>query len=394
MPPGFSGLCKDSINLTKKDKLHYCVFCKSPQMKLQRHFIAKHTNEPRVMAFLNASDKKIKKKELAKLRSSGDYLHNINVVKEGTGILVVKRKKKDSQAHLGHFITCPHCFGYFSKKDLWRHQCPADEKKVKGKHLSRQGALLMPIPGTTQEEDSELLRKVINGMRSDSIALIVRNDWLLTRYGLSQVKKNGFDCDRHNYIREKLREMGRLLDSLREQTRFKSYSLKDFITPSSFPAIVSATHSLSGYSGAATSNYGIPSLALKLGHGLKACATLLMAHALENEDSVLHKKCEDYLKLHEMKWNEEVSSQALRTLYTEKSRKETKLPLTADIIKLSKYISEELKATQELLCESDSHQVDSTWLRMAKLILVRVILFNRRRQGEVSKMKLEDFINS
>ena len=140
----------------------------------------------------------------------------------------------------------------------------------------------------------------------------MQNDWLINKYALCEVKKNGFDPDRHNSIREKLRQLGRLLEVLRQQTGCTSHGLEHFINPAYFNDIVNATHILSDNS------KGIPSLALKLGHRLNACASVLLATALERGDDVLRKQCEDYLKLHEMKWKEDVSSCALRTLYQKK----------------------------------------------------------------------------
>ena len=356
---------------------------------------------------LFAEEKGINKKSrIALLRNRGDYLHNVKTIQYGRGSVVVRRKSNQSNIQINNFVTCPNCHGLFIKRNLSRHNCPRGgggdlRRQVKGKSLSREASFLMPIPGISEEENTDPLRQVINGMRSDHIVTLLRNDWLIQKYAIAEVKKNGFDPDRHNGIREKLRQIGRLLDVLRQQQQIEerggagattSQGLEKFINPSYFKDIIKATQVICK---------GRPSLALKLGNRLNACASLLLATALETGDAVLRRRCEDYLTLHALKWREEVSSGALRALYQNKARKPDNLPLSADILKLSKYLTDQLhKCTVILKGDGAEEGGDiinfklSAWIRMAKLLLVRIILFNRKRQGEVSKMKIGDILLS
>ena len=52
----FSGLVKDPNDKKKKDKVHYCLFCGEPQLKIERHLLSKHNKEPKVF-LLDCSDK-------------------------------------------------------------------------------------------------------------------------------------------------------------------------------------------------------------------------------------------------------------------------------------------------------------------------------------------------
>ena len=76
---------------------------------------------------------------------------------------------------------------------------------------------------------------------------------------------------KHNYIRNTLRELSRLLLELRKT---HSGDLASFIDPGYFDAIVKATKAVVGYN-PTTNLMAIPSMALKLGASLNKCALLL-----------------------------------------------------------------------------------------------------------------------
>ena len=52
-------------------------------------------------------------------------------------------------------------------------------------------------------------------MRNDEISRIVKSDNTILAFGEKLCTKRGHDEEQHNYIRQKLREVGRLLKDLR-----------------------------------------------------------------------------------------------------------------------------------------------------------------------------------
>ena len=48
-------------------------------------------------------------------------------------------------------------------------------------------------------------------------------------------------------------------------------------------------------------------------------------------------------------------------------------------------------ALKKLSSRESSYAIEITWRHLAEAVLVHIITFNRRRQGEVSKMTVEDF---
>lgn len=381
------GLVVDGGKSKKLDKQHFCVFCGVAQSKLARHLFAKHKDEPELIPFLNAN-KSTKSKELAKLRNAGDHCHNLKILKEGEGTMVVKRKKS-KEAQIKDFVPCHICLGYFHKKDLWRHKCVnQDIEKGPMKQLVRKGRLLLPVEGT----DSDKLKEILATGKMDHVSILIKNDFLIKLMGERQCKKNGFDKDRYGGIRNKLRELGRLTIAIREATKEESGDLARFLHPKYFRDVLAATRKVASFKDGSVVN---PSIAMKLGHSLKQCCMLLKAKAIERGDKALRVQCDEYLELHTIQWNEEISNQALRELYQKKKNNVKRMPLAEDVATFTKYLNN--LATKTILEMRSSiplqiKELKCLWQRLAEVNLTQIILFNRRRQGEASKMKIQDYL--
>ncbi|KAJ8964047.1 hypothetical protein NQ314_005188 [Rhamnusium bicolor] len=64
--------------------------------------------------------------------------------------------------------------------------------------------------------------------------------------------------------------------------------------------------------------FAIPSLALKIGYGIKKCAAIERGQALRRGDLGKNKKYMAFLHLLNLEWSVRISSNALSTLYTRK----------------------------------------------------------------------------
>ena len=84
---------------------------------------------------------------------------------------------------------------------------------------------------------------------------------------------DGNDPDLCSEVRATLWRMARLLKQLRLQSSTPNSELSDFFTLSNFRQVVSAARVVSGFN---EDKNKTPSLALKLGHSLKRCATILL----------------------------------------------------------------------------------------------------------------------
>lgn len=138
-----------------------------------------------------------------------------------------------------------------------------------------------------------------------------------------------------------------------------------------------------------TDTYKSPSLATKLGHSLTKISELVESTALVEGDSDLAKEASNFRQIYDARWHELVSAAAYRTLEESKWNSPLLLPFTEDVKLLHSYLDEKEQDYRNALSNESSAQ---NWSKLAKVTLTQVILFNRRREGEVSKMSLSAFI--
>lgn len=330
------------------------------------------------------ANSKSENEHFVKMKNAGDHKHNLEVLKGGGGELVVKKKVQKTSA-VGDFVPCPNCLGYYYHRDLWRHKCPVP-MEMKKRSMKREGRLLMHYQ---EAEENNAVQSIFEGMRLDKVSMVVKNDSLIKLFAQRECKLHFHDKDRHNHTRNKLRELGRLIVALREITG-KNHPLSDYICPGEYQHIVDATKAVAGFK---NSIVATPSIALKLGQSLARCAALMKAKAIEDGDSLTRQNCEDFIQIYQSKWNEDISSVALRSLSEAKRNNIKAIPLSDDIALLSNHLNSESSKTKEKLENAkDTFEIKANWERLEQITLTQIIMFNRRRQGEASKMTVEDYI--
>lgn len=363
--------------MRRYDKKPYCFYCGIPQSKIVRHWFAKHKTENAVIQ-LSTAEKHERVKLILRLRNLGNHKHNCEVLKEGKGeILVSYRQRKNLSPD--DYLPCESCFAYLHRNDLYRHRC-----RIRGKSKGRvikDAELLLPV----SSDMTTNINKIINGMVGSEVKLIVRNDVIIRKFTLKLSQRHNFE--RRGYVRAKLREIARFLLEMRK--KHPALSLKDCISPALFRDAIECVKSLSGYD-AKTGIHKAPSLALKIGHSLKKCAKLVKAEAIFLDDRKAMKAADQFFELCDLEWNDAVSFTALQTLSERKRNKVNLLPLSSDVMKLHNFLKDEMsKQTQKLT--TFSQDKDVSWRYLAEAILTQIICFNRRRQGEVSAMKIIDY---
>ncbi|KAE8277669.1 hypothetical protein D5F01_LYC24330 [Larimichthys crocea] len=184
-----------------------------------------------------------------------------------------------------------------------------------------------------------------------------------------------------------MREIGRLVQQSRTGGKLKK--IKDFYVPSNFNFVIEAVKSVAGFD-EEKNTYKTPSLALKLGHSLKKIADILECEAqmAESDNEEFLNNLNRTRGLFDKKWDVCVSSRALQTLKEVKWNTPQLLPFTEDVKNMHMHLEKCREECQKNL-KNNPHK--KTWTKLAIVTLAEVILFNRRREGEVSKMPLGAF---
>ena len=106
-------------------------------------------------------------------------------------------------------------------------------------------------------------------------------------------------------------------------------------------------------------------------------------------EEITVKNAEDFMQLYQDSWKYDVGSQALTQLNQAKWNAPQLLPLTQDVQTLHFHLSEK---QQQLLNALKEETSSSNWKDLAKVTLAQLIIFNRRREGEVSRTPLSAYL--
>ncbi|XP_062270957.1 uncharacterized protein LOC133976775 [Scomber scombrus] len=234
---------------------------------------------------------------------------------------------------------------------------------------------------------SDAYWKFLNNMNQDKIAIAVKKDRFILEYGYRLFKKNERVISQHQYVRQKLRELGRLMLAAKKVAPVNT--IKELIKPENYSHVVTAARCLAGFNDE-TGKYKCPSLARKVGHSLLALAMFKKSEGLKARDKGTVQDAEEFAQLYQESWKFDIASQALIQLNQSKWNSPQLLPFTQDVQSLHSQLSEKQQQHLHALKEEAS---PSNWKDLSKVTLAQVILFNRRREGEVSKMPLSVYMS-
>ncbi|XP_070690377.1 uncharacterized protein [Pempheris klunzingeri] len=381
--------CSSSKVQRVYDRRNYCLFCSKPMSKMARHYETVHSEKPEVAAaFQYPKNSRERQKIWNRLINQGNFVHNKNVLKTGKGQLAVRQRPKQT-GKATDFLHCLYCQGLYRRKTLHRHmrQCP-EKVNDKESQIGRKRVALRCLLQTSDDLDvTDGFKNILLQMTYDDVTQAVMEDKVILQFGELMFNQHGSDVKRHDYIRQNLRQVARLLLEAQKITPLKT--LEDFFLPSSFPHVVTAVNVLAGYN-PDNKTYSSPSLAVKLGYHLQKTCSIVEANAMKAGDESLAKSARKFLSVYEKNWNKLISSDALTTLREIKFKTAKKVPYAQDVKRLYFHIENEHVLAEKKIEDSPSPE---DYAGLAKAILARTIIFNRRSAREVSTVPLAGFMS-
>jgi hypothetical protein len=234
----------------------------------------------------------------------------------------------------------------FLASALWRHakDCKLKPCGSSEKDHQRQDKALLPILKSVLEPYKKDILDSLQADKQADISHVVKNDPLVNQFGQRLYIRCRKHAHLHQYVKQKLRELGRFLICARENRSI--HTLQDCISPGHFNIVCEAVRSVCQFQHEEGS-FKIPSLSLKLGHSLAKCARIVRSNAQKAGDADLKKEAEGFLDLYRDDWNDEVSCTALQDLPVARY-KVMRLPLAKDLQKLPACLQQ--KANEALAC--------------------------------------------
>ncbi|KAJ8971508.1 hypothetical protein NQ314_000670 [Rhamnusium bicolor] len=370
----FSKKLKEQKIKDYRNKMFFCTFCEEDisSRNFVRHLTRRHSNVKEIRNMLSFPIKsKERQNALAHLRNNS----NFNLYLKGT-----VRPKNQSNDNNGEYYPCIYCKAIYSKQFLSRHtrNCVlarnviGHKPNLKVNNVSRsQTEVACALDPTNVISKLDVKERVFDMMRGDEVAFVAKKDLLIAHYGES-------------YFKSQKRER-------------KEYTC-NLLHPENFDNVISATRHFTGFD-PLNKTYKAPSVALHMGTALKVICDelthLILKHAkgfqcnTPEESLAWRQNVKNFKKLVEARWNTEISSIALKDM----NEKRWKKPLLVQLINDVKSFREEtLSYAKDCEKEFLEHKdYENTYKLLVRCTLALLILFNRRRIGDVQYLKIDDY---
>lgn len=323
---------------------------------------------------------------LYSLRKRGNFEFNTNSTINNGQLIVIRRPNPKFERDATDFIACHICYGMYLRTCSRQHKC--QRKLVKGErsaiYLSRM------VEGRIHVKASAILQKILSRTKEDEISNLIKFDWLLIELGNEM--SEAYDYHKHHkLVRSRLRLLGRMLMQLKriqpEVTDFAS-----LYDPKHCDSVIEAIRAVAEFR-TADRLFKYPYNATKTVTEVKRVAKILNDHCIENHNKALKEQVNDFLSLFSSRAVNRINKLAMNTIIKMKRMKNDVLPTDDDIQKFSRFLDEKRKECFESLkvCPMDESCVDK-WIALSEITMVSLILFCRRRVGEMENTDVSDFL--
>ena len=154
-----------------------------------------------------------------------------------------------------------------------------------------------------------------------------------------------------------------------------------YIHPQNFDYVVRATLLCASQDMDNEEELEHPNNAIKLGHDLGRIAGAKRAFAIKTGSQTAKQESEDFIELMKIEWSTKVTKLARITLNERRSNMDKSLPEPEDIAKLHTYIRDGFQA---LDLKTGDYE---TYRKAATLLEAKLIMYNRRRSGELQALR-------
>ena len=244
----FSSLFQVKVIKTSQGKRrrhkNYCLFCKVPNTRINRHFEWAHSQEPEILQLLPLKQSNRTKffRVLHQLRHLGNFQHNIRVIQAGGSELKVARRSKRDKS-----LPCLHCYGFYSQNVLQRHmkKCDGGESSRLFRHVTLCKVLMESACLNDMDErwSRDFRDFVFPHLATSGIQTVIMWDSLILRLGETLLKR--FGKAKAVPISQKMIQLGKLLLILKKSDPSKK-NLIGFISGDAFGKVKEAAKQLHG----------------------------------------------------------------------------------------------------------------------------------------------------
>jgi hypothetical protein len=371
------------------NQVHACIFCSKLVNNIPKHLQSIHKNEAEVKEIVQ-SDRTQKEKLILfdLIRNKGDHKHNMKVVEEEKGQLILKRRPHASTIKLEDYGPCPGCLQWLKVGVMMKnHQkyCQANTDLYRSASKEELHVQSLSISGRYQKTtgSTELINKVFPIMTNDTITETAQKDPLIISVGNAWLSRNiGNKLKQKYYTSSKMREVSRLLLNARTILNKEDLTMSELLKPVRFGNVTKAALMTAFLEFDDEEELNAPSTAIGLGVVIKRMLRAKWAEGIEAKDEEKAKESQSFIKLIKVKWSARVNKLATLILQRRKLNMENRFPEPDDIITLQNKIQNDIS-------NFDVKDKSPENFRLAaEMTQARLLLYNKRRSSEIEGIRL------
>jgi hypothetical protein len=347
-----------------------CVYCGKGQQNLSRHLITKHGGEKEVSSIANSNMSKVERRRaFAKIRNCG---------------ILKKNSKRDDDYELIHksqetasVVHCSVCKGSYSSKYFYRHK----------RSCTRVAIALKAALVATNE--GEAFVKILNRFQDNEVGKMCREDEAIKLLGRHLLQKDRAKVDKTDEVAKSVMSDMRIIARLYGHLKLclpdncRTSDASDLLKRENWKYLVIAIDHMTFKNDSQTElKYGLKTAVYYL---LIKLADVIIGEKLsakgQEEEVVEVNLFLKLLKHHQNSFFGDAKYQ-INKARQEQLRLPARMPLDADMQKLRSYTVDKLSTL------SDENLTQSEFVELRNLTCSRITLFNARRGGEVSRMKV------
>ena len=326
------------------------------------------------------------KKEIKRLqdclRFEGDHLHNLKVKEFKEGELLIQRKAcSKEEFNFLEYGPCSECLQWIKlESSVFNHQKNCPKRDVSSKSDSKNSLIWQAriLTGEVETSGSEIFKKeVLVKMGKDAVSDCAKGDFMIRNLGEVWLAKSvDHKLRRARIASFQMRLASRLVLECRKRLKNDCLSMFDLLRIKNFDLVADATLHLCGKN--EDVDLRSPSVATKVGFDLVRLAGLKGTYCLRQGDADERKEAKGFLTLMKVEWSTKVTrlvNSLIRQRHFENKRK---LPHPKDIETVASNLSEKL--------EKYDYKDKSQFVLVAKTVLMRLMVYNRRRSGEMEEL--------
>lgn len=296
-----------------------------------------------------------------------------------------RRQNKKSNKKPWHTTVCAKCKGRFCLRSLRTHWKKCTKYSLKGERVVIE--LGRAVEGRLHTDASDDLVDMFAKIRENESVRLIRFDWLAVCYG-NDLCLNYTPHYQHGYICAKLRATAKLLNESKSLSK-EITDLSSLFRFNNFNIIIEAILNIAKFD-RRTKLFGSPTTALTTVTLVNTIGDLLEDETMLSGDIQTAKNVKWFCKAFKKRVKTRITKLVAVTIAKHRRAKKPNIPTTTDVSKLSKFLNSERDECFLQLTRKYTYQ---NWLKLSQLTIVTILVYNRRRAGEMQNTALDEFLN-